>query len=195
VRARRRPTPERLCGLARRHSFAIDRGDFGAHAAQIARELPAMVDAVVHTDLQEGDGGELEDAAEVGDLIRCSPLSCVSFSKWRPKFSEYQEQPRPGSSRSPASCGGGNSALIVVSRKRISAAAMWRANSMAVLARDRDGNRPCRRAQLRDLLVVRLSFFSVPSRISCSQNSARSGVKPSHFLCSKDGRTGVYIFC
>jgi hypothetical protein len=49
-------------------AFAVDRGDFGAHAAEVAGELPAMVNAVVHADLQEGDGGELEDAAEVGDF-------------------------------------------------------------------------------------------------------------------------------
>src|SRR5258708_31780777 len=61
-------------------------------------------------------------------FIRCSPLSCVSFSKWRPKFSEYQEATSAGVftlSGNPAAVG--NSALIVVSRKRISAAAMWRA--------------------------------------------------------------------
>src|SRR5258707_10093472 len=60
-------------------------------------------------------------------FIRCSPLSCVSFSKWRPKFSEYQEATSAGVftlSGNPAAVG--NSALIVVSRKRISAAAMWR---------------------------------------------------------------------
>src|SRR5229473_4911178 len=49
-------------------AFAVDGGDFGAHAAQVAGELAAMVDAVVHADLHEGDGGKLEDAAEVGDF-------------------------------------------------------------------------------------------------------------------------------
>src|SRR6266852_8335423 len=49
-------------------AFAVNRGDFGAHAPQIAGELAAMVDAVVHANLHEGDGGELEDAAEVGDF-------------------------------------------------------------------------------------------------------------------------------
>src|SRR5258708_20587898 len=58
-----------LSGFARLgvvEAFAVNGGDFGAHAAQVAGELAAMVDAVVHADLHEGDGGELEDAAEVG---------------------------------------------------------------------------------------------------------------------------------
>src|SRR5713226_2940610 len=49
-------------------AFAVDGGDFGAHAAQVAGELAAMVDGVVHANLDEGDGGKLEDAAEIGDF-------------------------------------------------------------------------------------------------------------------------------
>ncbi len=57
-----------FAGLGIVEAFAVNRGDFGAHAAQVTGELAAMVDAVVHADLHEGDGGELEDAAEVGDF-------------------------------------------------------------------------------------------------------------------------------
>src|SRR5260221_6360250 len=57
-----------FAGLGVVEAFAVNRGDFGAHAAQVTGKLAAMVDAVVHADLHEGDGGELEDAAEVGDF-------------------------------------------------------------------------------------------------------------------------------
>ncbi len=57
-----------FAGLGVVEAFAVNRGDFGAHAAQVTGELAAMVDAVVHADLHEGDGGEFEDAAEVGDF-------------------------------------------------------------------------------------------------------------------------------
>ncbi len=60
-----------MCGFAGLRvviAFAVNGRNFGAHAAQVAGQLPAMVDAMVHADLQEGDSGQLEDPAEVGDL-------------------------------------------------------------------------------------------------------------------------------
>ena len=55
-------------------TFAVDGGDFRAHAAEVAGELAAMVNAVVHADLQEGYSGKLEEAAEVGDLHEVIPF-------------------------------------------------------------------------------------------------------------------------
>jgi hypothetical protein len=55
-------------------TFAVDGGDFRAHAAEVTGELAAMVNAVVHADLQEGYSGELEEAAEVGDLHEVIPF-------------------------------------------------------------------------------------------------------------------------
>src|SRR5260370_29289596 len=49
-------------------AFAVNGGDFGAHAAQVAGELDAMVNAVVHANLHEGHSGKLEESAEVGDF-------------------------------------------------------------------------------------------------------------------------------
>src|SRR4029077_13838960 len=124
------------------------------------------------------------------------PLSCVSFSKLRAKLSEYQVATSAGVlalSGNPAA--EGNAALTVVSRKRISAVAMWRTSSMAVLANGsgRDSALSAGTAS-RIFLVVRLSFLSVPSRRSCSQNSARSGVSGRGIWASLAMRR-VYRFC
>jgi hypothetical protein len=57
-----------FAGLGVVEAFTVDRGDFRAHAAEIAGELAAMVDAVTHAELEERYSGELEHATEVRDL-------------------------------------------------------------------------------------------------------------------------------
>ena len=49
-------------------TFSIDGRDFAAHGAQIGGELSAVVDSVLDAEIEIGDGGKLEHAAEVHDF-------------------------------------------------------------------------------------------------------------------------------
>src|SRR5258708_24266210 len=49
-------------------AFAVDRGHFRAHGAEIGGELSAMVDSVIGAERQKADSRKLEHAAEVDAL-------------------------------------------------------------------------------------------------------------------------------
>ena len=159
-------------------AFAVNRGDFGAHAPQIAGELAAMVDAVVHANLHEGDGGELEDAAEVGDFDEV-----IAF-----ELRELFEIAREGF-RIPCGhfgrrldavgqCGGGGKFGVDGGFEE----AHFRGGDVAHQVDGGSGKGIgsvvgfAGGDGFENFFVVRLSFLSVPSRRSCSQNSASSGV-------------------
>src|ERR1700676_555610 len=57
-----------FAGLGVVVAFAVDGGDFGAHGAEVHGELAAMMDGMAHAELEEADGGKLEQAAEIDDL-------------------------------------------------------------------------------------------------------------------------------
>ena len=57
-----------LASFRRVVAFAIDRRHLRAHRTEIHRQLPAMMDGVMHQEIQVHDRRKLEHTAEVDDL-------------------------------------------------------------------------------------------------------------------------------
>ncbi len=70
-------------------TFSIDGRDFAAHGAQIGGELSAVVDGVLDAEIEIGDGGKLEHAAEVHDAGGLLGGKRVRLSKFLAKESAY----------------------------------------------------------------------------------------------------------
>src|SRR5204862_3907398 len=73
--------------LRRVVALAVDGGHLRPHRPQVHRELPAMVDAVVHRDLQEAGRGKLEHPAEVQQLGQLIPGRAWTFCSPAAKLS------------------------------------------------------------------------------------------------------------